>query len=916
MPDSSADENYPINDEPTREFDGGLVDDDGMDFDDVMDVPQCDAADATMIPLETVPDQSRWDDTIPERLGDYEIKEQIGKGGMGRVYLAEHIRMQRIVAVKILPSDRMKDQSAIDRFYDETRAASRLMHPNIVAAFDAGESEGIHYLVMEHVDGMTLTQVVSRSGPLSIGEAASVISQASLGLLHAHRAGIVHRDVKPGNLMRATDGTIKILDLGLAQVSSPLWTTSLGEGGKVSESGIQRTLAEESKSRKGKLMGTLAYMAPEQLESPDEADPRSDIYSLGAVLHFLLLGRPPYTGEYLDQVYGHRHGEIPDLMQLRDDCDLNFANIFRRMMAKTPGQRYASLDEVIDDLSGYCDASDAPPWLTEFSHRPAGADATTHIGGSTSGTTSEVMAIDLGMFYSAAAVATPTGKFTSLAAGGNDGEKPIPLLRMAVASDEGRLLFGNEAMAIRVSKPSGVVHCLPMYLGKEVVDREICEERCPPEVLLAMLIKQVVANAWRKKAPPDAVAVTVPCSYDQLHRRSILQAAQMAGLASVRLVDRSVAAVQALLRSDDGMTDIDESLNDDSADSESLSHDHELILFLGVTGQAAEVAVIKRDSLRLQQLSTAGHWHTGTLAWLHRLVDLVSELFLTRHKVDLRKSRKTAAALQIACERAMNSLLLLPMAKITIDINDDPTSVSIFRSQWIERSADLVEGLKKNVADACEAANVSIDQIATCVTAGPLMRIAEIRNQLIGKTGGDTDDGLPSSQMKVVTLDRTDVAMGAAACLAGELPGRGAIAMPPMCVTSQSIGIVVEDNRGRRRILPIIPRGTALPTRTNRRLTVGKERDSMTLSLVESSGIHHQDWQSLGRYTFEIEAGHTNRLKRTRMIGFELNVNGMLLCRAQTPGTPGSTKLSVLPQPMLDEQAVAHWTNWIRERAK
>ncbi len=913
MPESSADENLPIQDDPTREFSDELIEDEGMELDDYsVDLPKgVDAENApTNIALSS--DDDAASDSVPEQLGDYAIKELIGKGGMGRVYLSEHIRMQRTVAVKILPGDRMKDQAAIDRFYAEVRAASRLMHPNIVAAFDAGESEGVHYLVMEYVDGLTLTQFVSRNGPLSVGEAASVVRQAALGLLHAHRAGIVHRDVKPGNLMKANDGTIKILDLGLAQFSAPLWTTNLGE------EKLEETLEQEAKSRKGKLIGTLAYMAPEQLESPEEADPRSDIYSLGAVLHFLLLGRPPYTGEYLDQVYGHRHGEIPDLMQLRDDIDLNFANIFRRMLAKTPGQRYASFDEVIDDLSGYTNTNDGPVWLAEFSKRQTGSDASTHQGGSTSGASAEVLAIDLGMFYSSAAVATPGGKVKPLPAGGMEGDQPIPRMRMAIASQAKEVLFGTDAMQIRQSNPSRLVHCLPMYLGKEVVDREVCSERCPPEVLLGMLLKRIVANAWGKKDAPDAVSITVPASYDQLHRRSILQAAQMAGLKSVRLVDRSVAAVQSMLLGDYGTIeesdDQSEPLSMDDDDQVDASGD-ELVLFIGLTGQAAEVAVVKRESMKLHQLASTGHWHTGTLAWLHRLVDLAAEKFVAQHGFDPRTSRHPALALQINCEKAMNSMLLLSSVKISINFKNETHSVSVSRDEWISRASDLIDGLLTNITEACERANVSMDQFATCVTAGPLLRIAKIRDALLGDRIANEDAGT-GQLIKLVPMERSDIASGAAACLACELPGRGNVAMPPSCVASQSIGIVVKDSRGRRRILPIIPKGTSLPARTNRRLTVGKERDSMTLSLVESAGIHATDWHSLGRYTFEIEAGHSNRLKRTRMIGFELNVNGMLVCRAQTPGIPGSQKLSALPAPMLSDDAVKKWTLWIQEQTK
>ena len=889
---NSSEEHYPIHDEPTREFSDSIEHshDDGFEMDS-------ESSDEPSV-------------KVPEQLGDYALKGVIGSGGMGQVFLAEHVRMKRTVAVKMLRGDRMTDQAAIDRFYQEVRAASSLMHPNIVAAFDAGESDGIHYLAMEYINGLTLTQIVSQNGPLAIGEAASVISQAGLGLLHAHRAGIVHRDVKPGNIMRSTDGTVKVLDLGLAQITTAL---------RMSDSDDETTISE-----KGKLIGTLAYMSPEQLESPEDADPRSDIYSLGAVLYFLLTARPPFVGEYLDQVYGHRHGEIPDLMQARDDVDLNFANIFRRMMAKSPGERYASLDEVIDDLGKYADSNNAPLWLAEFTRRQTGSELSTFSGGSTSGATSEVLAVDVGMFYSAAAIASPTGDVSVQCAGTHsesaDSSPGQQLLRMAIASDENGLIFGSDAMQMRSTHPRQVVHCLPMYIGKDVVDREVSGRRCPPEVLLSLMLKRAVKNSWPHKSLPEAAAVTVPSCYDQLHRTSLLQSAQMAGLKSVRLVDRSVAAVQSLLLSGDSAeVSLDESLDGLSGASDLLrgadlpaqdsvkmdSTEDELILFIELTGQAAEASVIRRDSTRLHQLANAGHWHTGSTAWLHRLVDLVSESFVDRYEVDPRKSLKTALPLQMACERAMNSLLLLPLVKVSIDIDGESRSVSIHRRKWLERASELTGALKRSIEDVCKQANVDLDDFATCVTLGPLLRIPEIRRELLGDAEAD---------IRMVPVDRGDVARGAAACLAGELPGRGAMAMPPRCVTSQSIGIVVEDARGRRRILPIIPRGTALPARTNRRLSGGKNKETMTLSLVESSGVDRDDWQSLGRYDFEIGEDAVNRVKRARMIGFEVNVNGLLTCRAQTPGMPGSVKLGTLPEPMLSDQQVAEWTEWINSQ--
>lgn len=862
----SSEENYPITDQPTQDLTDLGDGDDALQFAATFDGSEL--------------------DSIPDQIGDYTIQQLIGSGGMGQVFLAEHNRMRRVVAIKMLPVDRMGDAEALDRFYEEVHAASRLMHPNIVTAFDAGECDGIHYLAMEYVDGMTLTSIVARKGPLSVGEAASVIRQAALGLLHAHRSGIVHRDVKPGNLMRAIDGTVKILDLGLARISS---VGLVDEDGDLIDTGSG---LDASKTR-GRLIGTLPFMSPEQLEDPDTVDPRSDIYALGATLFFLLLGRPPYTGEYLDQVYGHRHGEIPDLMQLRDDVDLKFANIFRRMMAKSPDQRYGSLDEVVDDLSDYTDQADTPLWLAEFSQRQTGNEMTTVSGGSTSGATARVLAIDLGMFYSATAEASPRGGANLLHAGGED----RTLFRMAIASLEEKVLYGTQAMNRREEHAENLVHCLPMYIGKPFVEREIAGRRCPPEVLLSMMLRRITLNAWQSKTPPDAVAVTVPASYDQLHRRSILQAARMAGLNSVRLVDRCVAACQTLLL---------------DLETESIDHDStavhsdidQTILFVGLTGQATDIAIVRREACRLRQLSTSGHWHTGTLPWLHRLVELAARAFIQVHHTDPRKSSRTARGLQIACERAMNSLLLMPKVTISVTRKGQRFSVEIARKDWIGACDDLVVGVRDSILRACKEASISLPDIDACVTLGPLLRIGEIREAIL--------HGLDDS-VEHHTVDRVDVARGAAACLAGELPGRGDIAMPPHGVSSQSIGIVVEDVRGRRRILPIIPKGTSLPARTNRRLTVGKDRKAMTLSLVESSGVEGEDWHSLGRYDFEIENRSSNRTRRTRMIGFEIDMNGMLTVRAQAPGAPGSTKLASLPATVLPEDDVAEWTDWMGE---
>ena len=230
-------------------------------------------------------------------LGDYQLLEKIGGGGMGRVYKARHRTMQRLVALKILPGvDRSPE--AVRRFQREIQAMARLTHPNIVTAYDAGQCEGTHFLVMELVDGSDLAQHVNRHGPLPIAVALDYTRQVALGLEYAHREGVIHRDIKPSNLLLDNAGAVKILDLGLARFGSQLC-------------GAEASAASQLTQR-GSVFGTIDYMAPEQAANASQADPRSDIYSLGCTLHFLLTGQPVFAGQSaVERLIAHRERSAP-----------------------------------------------------------------------------------------------------------------------------------------------------------------------------------------------------------------------------------------------------------------------------------------------------------------------------------------------------------------------------------------------------------------------------------------------------------------------------------------------------------------------------------------------------------------------------------------------------------------------------
>jgi serine/threonine protein kinase/formylglycine-generating enzyme required for sulfatase activity len=270
-------------------------------------------------------------------LGEYLVLERIGAGGMGEVFQARHRRMDRVVALKILPPKAMSSPELVRRFEREVKAAARLLHPNIVTAFDAGQEQGLHFLVMEYVEGRNLAQIVEAQGPLPLAEALDCILQTARGMEYAHQHGVVHRDIKPANLLRSAEGTVKILDLGLARLGAAR--------GSIEPAAAEQLTGSEQ------VMGTCDYMAPEQAEHTHAVDHRADIYSLGCTLYRLLTGKSPYPRDSLVQsLLAHREAPVPSLRDQRPDVPEQVERVFQKMLAKRPEDRQSSMTEVIREL--------------------------------------------------------------------------------------------------------------------------------------------------------------------------------------------------------------------------------------------------------------------------------------------------------------------------------------------------------------------------------------------------------------------------------------------------------------------------------------------------------------------------------------------------------------------------------------
>ena len=300
------------------------------------------------------------------RIGNYDLLDRLGAGGMGTVYRARHRRMKRIVALKVLAANLSRDPLFVKRFQREVETLACLGHPNIVMAYDADEAPEGHFLVMEFVQGNDLAGLVKSQGSLSVAQAVECIRQAAVGLAYAHSRDIIHRDIKPHNLLLDRSGMLKIADLGLARLNHD------GD-------------SAHAVTAPGGVFGTADYMSPEQAVDSTVVDHRADIYSLGCTLHFLLAGRPPYEGPNIMAILlKHRDAPIPSLTAVQGTIPAELQSLFQHMMAKRPDERPASMEEVATRLReiGLTLRGESVDFLDGTENSPAGLEITAELAAS------------------------------------------------------------------------------------------------------------------------------------------------------------------------------------------------------------------------------------------------------------------------------------------------------------------------------------------------------------------------------------------------------------------------------------------------------------------------------------------------------------------------------------------------------
>ena len=269
------------------------------------------------------------------RLGDFLVLDKIGEGGMGLVVKSKRRGSNQVVAIKLLPHRLTEDAQAVLRFRREVELASSLQHPNIVTALEHGTEDNQLFFVMEYVDGTDVATLVKKRGSLSLLSAVDHLRDAARALNYAHELGVIHRDIKPGNLLVNRNGDAKVLDMGLAR--------------QAEKTESEHTVTDLTRS--GIVLGTADYMSPEQALNAKNADNRSDIYSLGCTLYYMLAGHPPYEGETaMEKIVAHRERPIPSLRSVRDDVPNPVEQIYTRMVAKKPEERYQTAGELLRDV--------------------------------------------------------------------------------------------------------------------------------------------------------------------------------------------------------------------------------------------------------------------------------------------------------------------------------------------------------------------------------------------------------------------------------------------------------------------------------------------------------------------------------------------------------------------------------------
>lgn len=758
-------------------------------------------------------------------LGNNVLLEKIGSGGMGDVFKAEHRRMKRLVVVKILRAELLGSDYAVRRFEREVRAAAQLSHPNIVTAYDADSFGDMHFLVMEYVEGLDLGTVVNREGPMAVGRAIRYITQTARGLEYAHAKGIVHRDIKPGNLLLDNTGTIKILDMGLARFDSN------EEGGS------------DHLTRENQIIGTVDYMAPEQAQESKHVDRRSDIYSLGCTLYRMVTGRSPYAGESPFMIIlAHQSQPLPSLCDVLGSAAEPLDEIFHRMIAKDPNDRFQSITEFLNTISELDELGSSQlrverPTLslaiattpTITMDRPDSelqSPAANRISPKSCSDQTTAYGIDLGTTYSVLAKLDENGRPVTICNAEGD-----PLTPSMLLFDGDDVIVGKEAVRAMAMEMDPIADSPKRQLGMRYYDKTLHGRSYPPEVLQAFILNRLRLDANSRQEPLRQVVITVPAYFDEIRRKATFDAGRMAGLEVLDVLNEPSAAALAFgfqqgLLSTTGQMGT------------------RRILVYDLGGGTFDVTLMEISGNEFRMLATDGDMRLGGRDWDMRLVDFVAERFVRQYGVDPRKDANRIGRLIRDCEEIKRALSARQRTPLICDYGGQTLRVEITRSQFEELTRDLLDRTTFTIRQTMDAAGLKWGDLDRVLLVGGATRMPAVSQMLLSLTGKAPDGSISADE---------SIAHGAALYAALLLAKQRGESLPYSIhnVNSHSLGVVAAESKTKKRAnVVLIRKNTRLPAVHRRVFKTHKHgQQSLLIQIVEGESASPDECAQVGRCT-------------------------------------------------------------------
>ena len=810
-------------------------------------------------------------------LGEYQIEELIGVGGMGQVFRARHRTMDRQVAIKILPRSVSDDEHAVQRFYTEVRATARLMHPNIVTAFDAGchraSEKPVHYLVMELIEGELLSQRISQSGPMSAVEVVEILRQTASALEYAHSQGIVHRDIKPSNMMITPKGVLKILDFGLA---------------------VLRGNMDIKAAKETHLVGTVEFMSPEQINAPDTVDHRSDLYSLGATVFYLLTGRPMFHGEMVQTAMAQINTKPQALYEVRSDVDIRLDSIFQSLVAKSPAARCQSASELMEKMiaMNLIEKAAVEPRVRSSENRLAKLaiehSTSVGLGKSTSQRTFTAVGIELGMIQSRVSYIDAEHKVEEVLVDGESTE-----LRNMLFSDGERIAVGALAVENRSTKPNQIFYGMQRWYGLPLLERPFGGRQVPPEVLVACVIRQLATAARHKLPDVSHAVVTVPACYDQLHRLSTKTACSIAGVEVLQLLDKPLAATLAYIEMEARLAQ--------TAGTSAQFHKNFLVAMLN--GTACEVSVVSVEGLAVRMVSSVGDWKRGTTRWHDRATKRLASDVEAKLGSSARDDLNIASRLQRTMEKAFGRLRHSATVPFIFETRAGKIEGQLDRENLAEWVGDLEADCETFAREAMERSKIDPKAIHSILLIGDVRWMPTIQRKLSKLVG---------SHAKLMMLKSNEMARGAAIQARNIMPPMDPLSPTAHAASTYDLGVIIQEDVTRiSQPKILIGKDSATPafsTRTLRFTHEGKEQPQ--LQFVEGSRLGATTWSRLG--LIDLKNCFPGRIG-SDPLQLRVDIDASGIWSGSLTWLAGNKQIPISPltEPLMDIVSTQRWRDWL-----